>query len=233
MLAKKDDFSRQIKAFIRNVFGFRVRNVELYKIALVHRSLPQQNVVAGKVNNERLEYLGDAVLGTITADYLFHRYPLQSEGMLTEMRSKIVCRENLNALSRKIGLSQLVLIDSHVHARSADGNAFEAIMGAIYLDLGYERTKDIFIKRILQMQLDLDSLFAEEKNFKSKVLAWTQKHHYTLEYTHVEVENRPNKLYKAVVILNGEAKAEGLGFTVKQAEQAAAQAFCEIIDFTA
>lgn len=232
-MAEKDELARQIRAFIRNVFGFRVRNIELYKVALVHRSLAQQDAVAGKLNNERLEYLGDAVLSTITADFLFRKYPLQPEGMLTEMRSKIVCRENLNALSRKIGLSRLVLMDSHVHARSADGNALEAIMGAIYLDIGFERTKNVFVKRILQMQLDLESLFAEEKNFKSKILAWTQKHHYTLEYLHEEVENKPNKLYKAVAILNGEAKAEGLGFTVKQAEQAAAQSLCETMDFTA
>lgn len=225
-LLQRDPVSRQIKAFIKNIFGFTPRHIDIYKMALVHRSLSQNNAVAGRLNNERLEYLGDAVLGAITADFLYRKYPLYPEGRLTEMRSKIVCRANLNALSRKIGLDKMMIIDTHVHGKSVNGDAFEAIMGAIYLDLGYERTKKVFIQRILMMQLDLESLFAEEKNFKSKVLSWAQKHHLPLSFTHEEQDNHPNKLYKACLFINGEQKSEGLGYTIKQAEQAAAEQFC-------
>ena len=209
-----DPVSNQIKSFIKNVFGFTPRHLDIYKIALVHRSLSKNDAVAGRLNNERLEYLGDAILGAITADFLFRKYPLLSEGKLTEMRSKIVCRANLNALSRKIGLDKQVIIDSHVHAKSVNGDAFEAVMGAIYLDLGYEKTK-----------MDLEALFAEEKNFKSKALSWAQKRHQHLTFTHEEIDNHPNKLYKALLLIDDEQKSEGLGYTIKQAEQAASEAF--------
>ena len=220
-----DPVSNQIKSFIKNVFGFTPRHLDIYKIALVHRSLSKNDAVAGRLNNERLEYLGDAILGAITADFLFRKYPLLSEGKLTEMRSKIVCRANLNALSRKIGLDKQVIIDSHVHAKSVNGDAFEAVMGAIYLDLGYEKTKKVFIQRILMTQLDLEALFAEEKNFKSKALSWAQKRHQHLTFTHEEIDNHPNKLYKALLLIDDEQKSEGLGYTIKQAEQAASEAF--------
>ena len=111
----KDPIACQIKSFIKNIFGFTPRHLDIYKMALLHRSLSQKDAVAGKLNNERLEYLGDAVLGAITADFLFRKFPLAPEGQLTEMRSKIVCRANLNALSRNIGLDKQVMVDAHVH----------------------------------------------------------------------------------------------------------------------
>ena len=120
--------------------------------------------------------------------------------------------------------------DAHVHAKSVNGDAFEAVMGAIYLDLGYEKTKEIFIQRILMTQLDLESLLAAEKNFKSKVLAWTQKRHLPVSYLHEEQGNQNKKLYKAILQVDGKPVAEGLGYTVKQAEQAAAEQYCAEID---
>lgn len=224
-LLHNDPIACQIKSFIKNVFGFTPRHLDIYKMALVHRSLSQNDAVAGRLNNERLEYLGDAVLGAITADFLFRKYPLAPEGKLTEMRSKIVCRANLNALSRKIGLDKQVIIDSHVHGKSVDGDAFEAVMGAIYLDLGYEKTKKVFVQRILMTQLDLETLLNEEKNFKSKVLSWAQKNHLQLTFFHEELDNHSNKLYKAFLYIDGENKAEGEGYTIKQAEQAASERF--------
>ena len=224
---KKDPATREISSFVRNIFGFRPRRIDIYKMALIHRSSSVNDGVGGRLNNERLEYLGDAVLDLITADFLFRKYPLYPEGKLTEMRSKIVCRENLNALSRRIGLDKLVSIDAHVHAKSVNGDAFEAMMGAIYLDLGYEKTKEIFIQRILMTQLDLESLLAEEKNFKSKVLSWTQKRHLPISYLHEEQEDNNKKLYKAILQVNGQSVSEGLGYTVKQAEQAAAEEYCK------
>lgn len=226
----KDPIACQIKSFIKNIFGFTPRHLDIYKMALLHRSLSQKDAVAGKLNNERLEYLGDAVLGAITADFLFRKFPLAPEGQLTEMRSKIVCRANLNALSRKIGLDKQVIVDAHVHGKSVNGDAFEAIMGAIYLDLGYEKTKKVFIHRILMTQLDLETLLTEEKNFKSKALSWAQKHRMQLSFTHEEFDNKSNKLYKVSLLIDGEQRAEGEGYTIKQAEQAAAEQFCQEIE---
>ena len=230
-LFRRDPATQEIISFIKNVFGFKPRHLDIYKMALIHRSSSVTDGVGGRLNNERLEYLGDAVLDLVTADFLFRKYPLVPEGQLTEMRSKIVCRENLNALSRRIGLDKLVSIDAHVHAKSVNGDAFEAVMGAIYLDLGYEKTKEIFIERILMTQLDLESLLAAEKNFKSKVLAWTQKRHLPVSYLHEEMDNQNKKLYKAILQVDGKPVAEGLGYTVKQAEQAAAEQYCaETVD---
>ena len=229
-LFHRDTATRQITSFIKNVFGFRPKHIDIYKMALIHRSSSVNDGVAGRLNNERLEYLGDAVLDLVTADFLFRKFPLAPEGQLTEMRSKIVCRENLNALSRRIGLDKLVSIDAHVHAKSVNGDAFEAVMGAIYLDLGYEKTKEVFIQRILMTQLDLETLLASEKNFKSKVLAWTQKRHLSVSYLQEEQGDKNNKLYKAILHVDGQPVAEGLGYTVKQAEQAAAEQYCGEID---
>ena len=229
-LFHRDTATRQITSFIKNVFGFRPKHIDIYKMALIHRSSSVNDGVAGRLNNERLEYLGDAVLDLVTADFLFRKFPLAPEGQLTEMRSKIVCRENLNALSRRIGLDKLVSIDAHVHAKSVNGDAFEAVMGAIYLDLGYEKTKEIFIQRILMTQLDLETLLASEKNFKSKVLAWTQKRHLSVSYLHEEQGDKSKNLYKAILHVDGQPVAEGLGYTVKQAEQAAAEQYCGEID---
>ncbi len=229
-LFHRDTATRQITSFIKNVFGFRPKHIDIYKMALIHRSSSVNDGVAGRLNNERLEYLGDAVLDLVTADFLFRKFPLAPEGQLTEMRSKIVCRENLNALSRRIGLDKLVSIDAHVHAKSVNGDAFEAVMGAIYLDLGYEKTKEVFIQRILMTQLDLETLLASEKNFKSKVLAWTQKRHLSVSYLHEEQGDKNKKLYKAILHVDGQPVAEGLGYTVKQAEQAAAEQYCGEID---
>lgn len=219
--------SRLIKDFIKNIFGFTPRHLDLYKMALTHRSSTCEDAVGAKLNNERLEYLGDAILGAVTADYLFRKYPILPEGQLTEMRSKIVCRENLNALAYRLGFDDLIeKACSCRNAKSANGDAFEAIVGAIFLDKGFDKTHDILVKRILLMQLDLESLFTTEKNFKSKMLAWTQKRHLKIEYEHSEEQRYPKKVYRAVLFVDGERKAEGLGYTIKQAEQAAAEDFC-------
>lgn len=219
--------SHLIKEFIKNIFGFSPHHLDLYKMALTHRSSSSEDAVGARLNNERLEYLGDAILGAVTADYLFRKYPTLPEGQLTEMRSKIVCRENLNALAYRLGFDDL--IDKACtcrYAKSANGDAFEAVVGAIFLDKGFDKTRDILVKRILLMQLDLESLFTTEKNFKSKMLAYTQKRHLAVDYEHSEVQKYPKKLYKAVLLVEGKPKAEGLGFTIKQAEQAAAEDFC-------
>ena len=224
LFRKKKNKNREITAYIQNIFGVKVKNIDLYKTALTHRSSSEKNGIGGVLNNERLEYLGDAVLSAVVADFLFKKFPLFAEGPLTELRSKIVCRERLNLLSRKIGLNQLLRMDDHVHAKSANGDAFEALVGAFYLDQGYEKTKKILIKKIILTYLDINAILVEESNFKSKILSWAQKQRRKVEFTHSEQWNNTHrKLFKVKLYVDGELMGEGLDYTIKKAEQSAAE----------
>ena len=213
-----------------NVFGCSPDNIDLYKVACTHRSVAGRNNINGKINNERLEYLGDAVLGAIVAEFLFKKYPLATEGTLTEMRSKLVSRKRLNLLSMKIGLHTLLQIEPHVFAKSADGDAFEAIVGAIYLDKGFEKTKKIIINNIFLTHLDIETIFLEEDNYKSKLLMFLQKKHKKFEFVHTVVErSRSRQLYKSQIMVDGKALGEGFGYTMKQADQEAAEKAWQLI----
>lgn len=223
-LFSKDDSDKIIAKYIRNLFGFWPQNTEIYKVAFTHRSHSEKNSIVGLLNNERLEYLGDAILSAIVADFLFKKFPLFAEGPLTELRSKIVCRDRLNNLSRKMGLDSLMKIDGNVHIKSADGDAFEALVGAIYLDQGYERTRNILIKKIILTHLDIDTIIMEEKNFKSKILSWGQKQHRKIRFSHSEMKNGSSKkLFKVELFIDSILISEGVDFTIKKAEQLASE----------
>ena len=162
---------------IKNIFGFYPGNVFLYKLALRHKSATKKKVNGLRINNERLEYLGDAVLSAIVADFLFKKYPYETEGFLTDMRSKIVSRASLNKLSLKLGLNSHIMSGGAQgkHSRSAGGDAFEAFVGAMYIDKGYAFTNKILIKRIICVHFDMDQLEKTEVNYKSKIVEWSQK----------------------------------------------------------
>ncbi len=219
---------KEIRDFFRNLLGFRIRNVEVYRTALIHRSSSSRDVVCGKLNNERLEYLGDAVLGAVVADFLFHKYPLESEGVLTRMRSKMVNRNMLNTLARKMGLHDMIKMDPHNAGNSVDGNAFEAVVGAIYLDQGYKKTYDIVINRIFLTHLDMDTVYEEDDDYKSRLLIWAQKRRRKVQFATQVAKDGRDRLYKSVVSLNGTRISEGLGFSVKMSEQAAAEKALEL-----
>ncbi len=152
--------------------------IGLYEIAIIHKSSSASDSKGKPVNNERLEYLGDAVLGSVIAEHLFLKYPDQNEGFLTKMRSKIVNGEKLGALAEQIGLVPLIktqTIGEHTLKHIA-GDAFEALIGAIYLDKGYKRTKKFILKNILIKHIDLDTLEKTEDNYKSQLIEWGQKY---------------------------------------------------------
>lgn len=178
-------------------------------------------------SNERLEYLGDAVLGSIVADFLFKKFPYKDEGFLTEMRSRIVSRSNLNSLSRKLGIDRLVQAskDNNVTHSSIMGDAFEAFVGAVYLDKGYRFTQNIIINQVIQTHLDIDELLATEINFKSKIIEWAQKERKAAEFNLVEeLENgKKNKLYVVSLVIEGREAGQGKDFSIKKAEQQAAR----------
>jgi len=179
-----------------------------------------------KENNERLEYLGDAILGAIVADFLFKKFPCKSEGFLTEMRSKIVSRSNLNKLSQKLGLAKLVQtqIDNNASKCSINGDAFEAFIGALFLDKGYRFTKRIIVNRIIKCHIDVEELVNIEFNFKSRLIEWSQKERKTLEFKLIEETGYgANKLYWVDVIIDSFIEGNGKDFSIKKAEQNAAE----------
>ena len=177
------------------------------------------------MNNERLEYLGDTVLSTITGDFLFKKYPYQGEGFLTEMRSKIVSRTSLNKLAQKIGLSKHILYSrDNGQFLSMDGDAFEAIVGAIYLDKGYNFTYKVITKKIFSLYLDIDSLEITEWNFKSKLIDWGQKTKQKVSYQVIDTsESNSRKQYKVQVFIDDNPQETALDFSIKAAEQLASE----------
>ncbi len=159
---------------IHNIAGFTPSNLELYRLATVHSSIAKENTTSGfKESNERLEYLGDAILGAAVADYLFKKFPFKSEGFLTEIRSRIVNREALNLLARKIGVANIVQYDQkNAHLQQVIlGNTLEAIVGAIYLDKGYLRIKKFVIDKLIIPNYDLEDLVNSNSNLKAKLLS--------------------------------------------------------------
>ena len=182
-----------------------------------------------KINNERLEYLGDAIIGSIIAEYLFKKFPYKGEGFLTEMRSKIVCRSNLDKLSRKLGIDRLIesSADTKSAAKSMRGDAFEAFIGALYLDKGYAFTRKVIIKRIVNIHIDIDTLEHLDTNFKSKLIEWSQKEKKEVEFRVISEKGIKNKhQYEVEVYVDEEPISRGIDFSIKGAEKIAAEKAC-------
>ncbi len=225
---------KALKQAVCNIVGFMPGNISLYKLAFMHRSGGEiKNGI--KISNERLEYLGDAVLGAVVAEVLFKKFPFKDEGFLTEMRSKIVNRVHFNRLGIKIGLEKLVQTSPDLNAknRSLYGDAFEALVGAIYLDKGYEGARIFVIQRILKVHVDLDHLVNLEANFKSKLIEWAQKEKKSITFDLVEEIPATNgKLLKIKVYVDGIEKGTALDFSKKRAEQAAAEQACKELELS-
>lgn len=220
---------KEIKRYFRNIFGVRIRHLDPYKIALTHKSV-SSNSAFGRVNNERLEYLGDAILGAVMADFLYHKYPMEAEGVLTRMRSKLVNRNRLNSLGRKLGLHDMMSIDGHINGGAANGNAFEAVVGAIYLDQGFKKTYNIIVNKIFLTHLDMETVYEEDDDYKSRILIWAQRNKHKLEFVTTSVDDSKESNYKAVVVLDGQPLSEGLGLSIKKAEQAASEKALQLVN---
>ncbi len=216
---------KELRQYIKNIFGFYPGNVFLYKLALRHKSATIKSVHGSKINNERLEYLGDAVLGLVVADYLFKRFPFKNEGFLTDMRSKMVSRSSLNKLSVKIGLKTLMTIGSNEKhfSRSAAGNAFEAFVGAIYLDIGYKRTRNVLIRSVFNVHFDLQQLQKEEISYKSKIIEWSQKNKREIEFVVKEETENGRTRYHVTTMIDGKPFACAQDYTIKGAENLSAE----------
>ncbi len=209
---------------LRSLLGFTPSNLGLFKLAFYHKSASSEKLYAIQ-SNERLEYLGDAVLGTIVAEYLFKKYPNNDEGFLTKMRSKIVKRKSLNKIADKMGLDVLLSeYNSTRLSRSMLGNALEALVGAVYLESGYPRTKRYVINKILRGYLDIHELETFDDNYKSQLLEWCQKNGQTVAYKMLakyKFEKRDR--FKVAVMIDGNKIATADDFNKKSAEQTASE----------
>ena len=219
----KERAGASFKKQLKNVLGFSPDNISLYKTALTHRSVREN----ADENNERLEYLGDAVLSALVADYLFMRYPYKEEGFLTEMRSKMVNRQQLNEIALRMGLKKITLYnksDGSLKISQIFGNTLEALVGAIYLDRGYKKTARWVTERIILPHMFIDDLELLEINHKNKLYGWANKNGKVLEFETVEerVENG-RRLFTIAAVVDGNKIAEGKAFNKKDASQIAAQ----------
>ncbi len=215
---------KKLSCAIKNIFGFYPGNVFLYQLAFRHKSAAKEIINGLKMSNERLEYLGDAVLSSIIADYLFKRFPYKEEGFLTEMRARLVSRAQLNKLSIKLGLDSLIKSEMFSHqSKSMHGNAFEAFVGALYLDKGYGFTKKIVLKRVVEVHLDIEKIQNEDTNFKSQLIEWSQKEKIPIEFKVIdEIGNGFGKQYIVDLLVNNEVYSSGRDYSIKGAEQIAA-----------
>jgi len=211
---------------LKRTFDFSPRNLDLYKLAFIHKSASIILPRGKRVNNERLEYLGDAVLDAIVADYLFSQFPNQKEGFLTKMRSKIVSRTSLNQLALDMGIDKLIVSqpNSQNLQKNIYGNALEAIIGAMFIDRGFQFTSNCVVNSVLEKYIDLDNLQTIENDFKSRIFEWAQKNRQTLQFQSQEYppENGYNPHFISTIIITDKLVGEGHGSSKKEAEQNAA-----------
>jgi ribonuclease-3 len=217
---------------LRNILGFAPGQFNLYRTALSHRSVKE----GADENNERLEYLGDAVLSGVVADYLFKRYPYKGEGFLTEMRSKMVNRATLNDVALKMGLKKITYYnksDSSLKISQIFGNTLEALVGAIYLDRGYEKTRRWVFRRIVIPHMFMEDLENLEINHKNKLYGWANKNGKTLEFETLDEKiEKGRRLFRVGALVDGQLIAEGKAYNKKDASQIAAQLAVEKLGIT-
>lgn len=226
---------KRLVASIKMIVGSKPFNLKPYKIATQHTSVAKSVKKGFKESNERLEYLGDSVLGMVVADYLFQKYPFKDEGFLTEIRSRIVSRDSLNQLARTIGVPQIVKYDGRRKTpnshKSLYGNTLEALVGAVYIDRGFEASRKFIIKKLLLPHFDIDELISTTRNYKSKLIEWTQKNSKVSVFDHIETIDKGHfKEFVIQVKIDSEPIAKGHGLSKKKAEQDAAREACIVLE---
>jgi ribonuclease III, bacterial len=210
------------------ILGFFPRDIQLYHQALLHKSTSIRSEKGNPINNERLEFLGDAILDAIVGDIVYKHFEGRREGFLTNTRSKIVQRETLNKLAVEIGLDKLVKFSarSSSHNTYMYGNAFEAFIGAIYLDQGYDRCKQFMENKIFKLYIDLDKMSRKEVNFKSRLIEWSQKNKMEVSFELIEqlFDAEYNPMFHTEIRIEGVSAGSGQGYSKKESQQVAARA---------
>lgn len=218
---------------MRNLLGFYPKNISLYKLAFRHSSAAIEIQGGIKNSNERLEFLGDSIIDAIVADYLFKKYPFKDEGFLTKMRSKIVSREHHTQIAVKLGLNKFIEL-SNVSLKgksSVYGDAYEALIGAMYLDKGYNQVQKFIVKRIIGIHVDIDETEQKEVDFKSKFIEWAQKEKQPFAFTMIiDGSASEDKLFTIELTVNNKVLGTAQHFSKKRAEQQVSQNVCAVLD---
>jgi ribonuclease-3 len=228
---------REFGSRLKKLLGFRPGNLQIYEIAFIHRSATFTLSDGKKINNERLEFLGDSVLDGILSDFLFEKYPDASEGFMTKIRSRIVNREVLNQLAVSLGINKILVsnISSGHNTKHLYGDALEALIGAVFLDKGFRKTKRFFIKNVLEKYLDLQTIVNTDNDYKSLVFEWVQKKKANLSFTYDEEYDFDLKksVFTITLQIDKEEFGKGQGASKKEAEQeAACQAWEKLKDIS-
>jgi ribonuclease-3 len=221
---KKSKKELDLIRFIIKQFGYRPKNLELFQRALTHKSI--SNITDGLSPNERLEFLGDAIFDAVVAEYLYERFPDQDEGYLTKVKAKIVSRNTLGQIGEQMELRSMINYQKGraIKIATLEGNAFEALIGAIYLDSGYDIVKKIIIHHIFRLHLDLTNLLDKEIDFKSKLFIWCQKNKLELDFTVLKDEHKGGYWeYEVEAVINNRKYGKGTGESKKSAEQLASK----------
>lgn len=223
---------KKLSASLKHILGFYPGNIALYQMALRHKSLSRGAEQRVTASNERLEFLGDALLDAVVAEHLFRTFPYKDEGFLTKMRSKVVSRHHLNSIAIKMGMQDLLSKEGGTSpGTSIYGNALEALIGGIFLDKGFEIAKAFILKQLFGIYIDLHELENTETDFKSKLTEWAQKEKKALEFKVLkEARNQENRNFHVGVFVNNTIQGEGTHFSKKRAEQMAAEKAWESIN---
>jgi len=227
----KQEFGSRLKKII----GFKPGNLKIYEIAFIHRSASFTLPNGKKVNNERLEYLGDAILDAILSDYLFKKFPDANEGFLTKIRSRIVNREVLNQLALSMGINKILVsnINTAHQTKNLYGDALEALIGSVFLDKGFKKAKRLFLWNVLNKYLDLHEIVNTDTDYKSLVFEWVQKHKSNLIFTYNEEYdfNLKKSVFSTTLFIDKKESGKGHGSSKKEAEQeASSQAWKRLKD---
>ena len=216
------------------IVGYKPINLKVFKLATIHSSVAKSNNQGFKESNERLEYLGDAVLGAIVAEYLFKKYPFKDEGFLTEIRSRIVNRESLNTLGRKLGLDKIIKLDTNRRGftshKSVFGDTLEALVGAVYLDRGSNYCRDYVLSHLIEPHYNISELILNNTNYKSQIIEWSQKSGKVIRFEASEKDD--SGTFREIVVeirIDSEVVAIGHGPNKKKAEQTASRKALEVI----
>jgi len=215
---------------IEGIIGFNPKQLSLYKQAFLHKSVLEEANKKAFESNERLEFLGDAVLDIIISHYLFTKFPFKDEGFLTKLRSRLVSRQTLNQLGLKIGLKELIEANLNKVSKTVYGDALEALIGAIYLDRGFSYAQTFVLERLIDIHIDMNEVAETETDFKSRVIEWAQKEKQVFEFISSAKEEGENKYYLSELLIDGKLKGTGKAFTKKKAEQLAAEQFYQKIE---
>ena len=225
--------NRKFYLSLVGILGFLPGKIRLYEIAFIHRSASTTCKNGYQINNERLEFLGDAILDAIIAEYLYTRFPEEDEGFLTQVRSKIVKRKQLNKIAYTLDISPFLVSNTNAKQSQVNllGNAFEALIGAIYLDKGYRCTRKFVTRKILRKHLNVERLARKESDFKSRIIEWAQKNKKEISFVSQE-ESKPDShetYFLSNVMLVDKKLGAGTGHSKKDAEQKAAEEALENI----